>query len=84
MVNPVFTYILNIWFVNTVFRYTQLKDPVVLFLKLIIALVKVKWFQILICITNNWIEHQSFVHTDLNDQTVGFQRIQFSISLHSV
>ena len=32
MPNPVFTDILNIWFVNTIFRYTQLKDQTVLFL----------------------------------------------------
>ena len=32
------------------------------------------------CITNNSIKHQSFVYTQLNDQTVLFQTIQFSIS----
>ena len=32
MWNPVFIYILNIWFVNTFCRYTQLKDQTVLFL----------------------------------------------------
>ena len=30
--------------------------------------------------TNNSIKHQSFVYTRLNDQTVLFQTIQFSIS----
>ena len=30
--------------------------------------------------TNNSIKHQSFVYTELNDQTVLFQTIQFSIS----
>ena len=29
--NPVFTYILNIWFLNTFCRYTQLNDQTVLF-----------------------------------------------------
>ena len=40
----------------------------------------VKWFQILLCITNNSIKHQSFVYIQLNDQTVLFQTIQFSMS----
>ena len=40
----------------------------------------VKWFQVLLCITNNSIKYQSFVYTQLNDQTVLFQPIQFSIS----
>ena len=34
---------------------------------------KVKWFQVLLCITNNSIKHQSFVYTQLNDQTVLLQ-----------
>ena len=40
----------------------------------------VKWFQVLRCITNNSIKHQSFVHTQLNNHTVLFQSIQFSMS----
>ena len=32
MPNAVYTYILNIWFVNTFYRYTQLNDQTVLFL----------------------------------------------------
>ena len=40
---------------------------------------KVKWFKVLLCITINLIKHQSFVYTQLNDQTVLFQIIQFSI-----
>ena len=39
----------------------------------------VKCFSILLCITNNSIKHQSFVYTQLNDQTVLFLTIQFSI-----
>ena len=39
-----------------------------------------KEFQVLLCITNNSIEHQLFVYTQLNDQTVLFQAIQFSTS----
>ena len=34
----------------------------------------------MLCITNNSIKHQSFVYTHLNDQTLLFQIIQFSIS----
>ena len=41
---------------------------------------KVKWFQVLLCITNNSIKHQSFVYTQLNDQIVLILTIQFSIS----
>ena len=40
----------------------------------------VKWLQVLSCITNNSIKHQSFVYTQLNDQTVLYLTIQFSIS----
>ena len=40
----------------------------------------VKWFQVLLCITNNSIKHQSFVYTQLIDQTVQFLIIQVSIS----
>ena len=42
---------------------------------------KVKQFQVLLCISNNSIKHQSFVYTQLNHQTVLFQIIQFSISI---
>ena len=40
----------------------------------------VKWFLVLLCITNNSIKHQSFVYTQLNDQAVLFLTILFSIS----
>ena len=40
----------------------------------------VKWFQVLLCITNNSMKHPSFVYTQLNNQTVIFLTIQFSIS----
>ena len=36
-------------------------------------------FQVLLCITNNSIQHQSFVSTPLSDQTLLFQAIQFSL-----
>ena len=40
----------------------------------------VKWFQVLLGINNNLIKHQSFVNTQLNEQTVLFLTIKFSIS----
>ena len=43
----------------------------------------VKWYQVLLCITNNSMKDQSFVYTQLDDQTVLFQTIQFSLSQHS-
>ena len=36
-----------------------------------------------LCITDNSIKHPSFVYTQLNDQTVLFLTIQFSISQQS-
>ena len=41
---------------------------------------KVKWFQVLLCISNNSIKHQSFVNIQVNDQTVLFEIIQLSIN----
>ena len=40
----------------------------------------VKWFQVLQCIINNSIKHQSFVYKHLKDQIVLFQAIQFRMS----
>ena len=40
----------------------------------------VKCFQVLLFKTNNAIKHQTFVYTQLNDKTVLFQTIQFSMS----
>ena len=45
-----------------------------------LAQVKVKWFQVLLYYPNNSIKNQSFVYTQLNDETVLFLTIQFSIS----
>ena len=39
----------------------------------------VKSFQVLLCRINKSIKHQSFAYTHLNNQTVLFQTIQFSI-----
>ena len=49
-------------------------------LTLLIHLHTVKRVQVLLCITNNSVKHQSFVYIHLNDQTVLFQTIQFSIT----
>ena len=46
----------------------------------LILLHTVKWFQVLLFNTNNYIKCQSFVYTQLNDQTFLLQAIQFSIS----
>ena len=46
----------------------------------LILLHTVRWFQVLLCICNNSIKHQSFVYTQLNDHTDLFQIIQFSMS----
>ena len=46
----------------------------------LILLHTVKWFQALLCITNNSIKYQSFVYKQLSDETVLFLAIQFSIS----
>ena len=42
---------------------------------------KVKWFQVFLCITNNSIEHQSFIYTQLNVKIVLFRTIQLSMSM---
>ena len=41
---------------------------------------QLKCFQLLLCITNNLIKHQSFVYTWFNDQTLVFQTILFNMS----
>ena len=41
---------------------------------------RIKWFQVLVCITNNLMKHRSFAYIQLNDRTVLFQTIQFSIN----
>ena len=40
----------------------------------------VKWLKVVLFITNNSIKRQSFVYTQLNDETVLFQTIQFCVS----
>ena len=64
----------NIYNLKTHFVDSILKEPK------LICLHTVKWFKILLCITNSSIKHLSFVYTQLNDQTLLFQTIQFSIS----
>ena len=46
----------------------------------LILLHTVKWFQVLLCMSNNSIKHQSFVYRQLNVQTVLFISIQFCIN----
>ena len=43
MPNPVFTYISNIWFVNTFCRYIQLNDQTVLFLTIQFSISQQSW-----------------------------------------
>ena len=38
------------------------------YFKLFSQVNKVKWFQVLLCITNNSIKHQSFIYTHLNQK----------------
>ena len=47
---------------------------------MLIRLHTVKWFQVLLCIHNNSIRHQSFVYIHFDKQTVLFQINQFNIS----
>ena len=73
MTSPAFTYILDIWFVNT-----QLNEQTVLFLTIQFSISqKIKWFQALLCITSYSIKHPSLVYTQLNDQAVLFLTILF-------
>ena len=53
---------------------TFFNEPELIFLHII------KCFQVLLCLTNDSIKHQCFVYTHLNDQTVLFLPVQFSIS----
>ena len=77
MPNPVFTYILNIWFINTFCRYSQLNDKTVQYLTIQFSINQFKWFQVLLCITDNSIKHKSFVYTQMIKQ---FNCKQFSRS----
>ena len=69
-----YTYIRYIWFVKHILLVMFLNEPKLIFLH------TVKWFQQLLSITNNSIKHQSFLYPQINDQTVLFLAIQFSIS----
>ena len=46
----------------------------------LIFLHTMKWFQVLLHITNNSLKYQLFIYTQLTDQTVIFLTIQLSIS----
>ena len=55
------------------------------FYQLHLALVnKVKWLQVLLCMTNKLIKHQSFIYTRLNDQTVLFKQFDFAFHLFAL
>ena len=75
MPNPFYTYIRNTYNLWTYFLHKTLKWELSLFF-----LHTVKSFQVLQCITNYSIKHQSFVYTQLKVKTVLFLTIQFSIS----
>ena len=62
------------------FNYFYPKLKILFYSTLLICLYTVNWFQELLRISKNSIKHQSFVYTLLNDQTVLFLTIQFSIS----
>ena len=95
MLNPLYTYILNIickHFVGKIFKQawahffcSQVNGFMYFYLTRIILLTinhwlqTVKWYQVLLCISDNSINHQSFVYTQLNDQTVLLLIIQFSM-----
>ena len=60
---------------------TQFSGQTVLFLTIQFCMIKkVKRFQVLLCVTDNLIKHQSFIYTQSNDPTFLFQAVQFSIS----
>ena len=90
MPNLVYSYILDVYIcfvnpsqqcsltiqLNIKHLFTQLNDQNFYFKQFNLVLVKVKRFQVLLCIIN--ISHLFLLHTDL--KTVLFQIIQFSIS----
>ena len=66
---------------NSVKQSTQFKCQKHFYFKLFSLVNIVKWFQVLLCITNNSIKDQSFIYTQLNVKTVLFLTIQFNISI---
>ena len=73
--NPLYTYILDIYDLQRYFCGSGFLNE----LKLILSH-SVKQFQVLLHITNKSIKDLTFVYTQLNDQTVLFHTIPFSIS----
>ena len=71
--SSLYIYIKYIWFVN-ILLITFLNKPT------LILLHTIKWFQVLRCITNNLVKHRSFDCTQVKNQTVLCQTIQFSLS----
>ena len=39
---------------------------------------KVKWYQVLLCVTNKSIKYQSFIYTQLNGKTVYFKQVNLA------
>ena len=74
MPNPLYPLYIKCMICKHILLITFLNEPKLILLQ------TVKWFQVLLCITNNSIKHQSFVYTQLNYQTVLFLAIQFNIS----
>ena len=63
---------------------TQFKCQKHFYLKLFSLVNKGKWFQVLLCIINSSIKHQSFIYSQLNVKTVLFLIIEFSICIHFI
>ena len=82
--NLLYTYTLNIyplvWFYGIYIICKHILLMTSLNESKLILLHTIKWFQVFLYITKNSAKHQSFVYTQLNDQTVLFQTIQFSLS----
>ena len=63
----------------------QFKGKKHFYFKLFSLVNKVKWFQLLLCITNNSNKHQSFIYTQLNIKTVQFSiSTQFKYQISSI
>ena len=80
MPNP-FLYLLTVLFQTIQLSISKhFKCQKYFYFKLFSLVNKVKWFQVLLSITNNSIKHQSFICTELDVKAVPFQTIQCSIS----
>ena len=81
LMTNLFLYIQTVLFQAIQFSIsTQVKCQKHFYFKQFSSVNKVKCFQVLLCITNYSIKHQSFIFTQFNVKTVLFQTIQFIIS----